>query len=111
MTDFGETGVAEMPKTVNPLSGILLHQNTPNPFTEETAISYQLGIAADVRLQIYNIAGQLVKTLVDAYHEPGQYNVVWSGMDERGRQVSNGVYFCCMDADDQNIIRKMTIVR
>jgi hypothetical protein len=111
MTDFGETGVAEMPKAISPLSGVILHQNTPNPFTEQTLITYQLGVSGQIRLKVYNIAGQLVKTLVDAHHDPGEYNIVWSGADERGRQVSNGVYFCCLESDEQSVIRKMTILR
>jgi hypothetical protein len=103
MADFGETGVHEMPNLISPLSGVILHQNTPNPFAGQTLMQ--------VRLSVYNIAGQLVKTLVDTHHEPGEYNIVWSGTDERGRQVSNGVYFCFMDTDDQKTIRKMTVLR
>jgi hypothetical protein len=111
MTDFGETGVEEMPKGISPVSGIILHQNTPNPFSEQTLITYQLGFAADVRLQIYNIAGRLVKTLVDAHHDPGEYNIVWSGLDEHGRRVSSGVYFYRLESEYESVIKKSTILR
>jgi hypothetical protein len=111
MADFGETGVAEMPKVVSPVSGILLYQNTPNPFAEQTQISYQLVTSGPVRLKVYNIAGRLVTTLVDQYHEPGQYSIAWSGLDEYGRRVSSGVYFYRLESDDESIIKKLTILR
>ena len=111
MTDFGETGVEEMPKGISPVSGIILLQNTPNPFAEQTTISYQLGIAGQIHLKVYNIAGQLVKTLVDVHHESGVYNVDWSGLDEQGRRVSSGVYFYRLESEDESIIKKSTILR
>ncbi|KPK69969.1 hypothetical protein AMJ87_09600 [candidate division WOR_3 bacterium SM23_60] len=111
MTDFGETGVAELPKENAPVSQLMLGQNTPNPFTEQTMLSYQLPAAGDVCLQIYNIAGQLVKTLVDTQQEPGVYNVIWSGLDNLGRRVSSGVYFCRLECKTQSDIKKMTILR
>ena len=81
MTDFGETGIAELRKNIQPASGILLQPNIPNPFIEQTMISYQTGVAGAVRLRIYNAAGQLVKTLVDTHQEPGVYNIIWLGLE------------------------------
>ncbi len=111
MVDFGETGVREMPKAITPLSGVILYQNTPNPFAGQTTLRYQLGLSGPVRLRVYNIAGQLVKTLVNSHHEPGQYEILWSGFDEYGRQVSSGVYFYRLETDDESVIRKLTISR
>jgi len=111
MDDFGEVGIAETPKSVVANTGVLLQQNMPNPFTDQTVISYQLTTAGNVRLKVYNIAGQLVKTLVNAGQEPGVYNIVWSGLDDQGRRVASGVYFCRLETDDLSSIRKMTILR
>ena len=111
MDDFGEVGIAEMPKTIAANAGILLQQNMPNPFTDQTVLSYQIIKAGNVRLKVYNIAGQLVKTLVNGGQAPGVYNIVWSGLDDQGRQVSSGVYFCRLETDDQSAIKKMTILR
>jgi hypothetical protein len=111
MNDFGEVGIAEMPKSVGVAAGILLQQNLPNPFKDQTAIRYQLGRAGNVRLKVYNIAGQLVKTLVNARQESGVYDVVWSGCDDQSRRVPSGVYFCRLETDDHNAIKKMTILR
>jgi hypothetical protein len=111
MGDFGEVGISETPKDAQVFSGILLQQNIPNPFTDMTLISYQLIKAGNVRLKVYNIAGQLVKTLVNARQESGVYDIVWSGFDDQGRRVSSGVYFCRLETDDQNAIKKMTVLR
>ena len=111
MTDFGETGVDELPKELTPVSQLMLGQNTPNPFTEQTVLNYQLPTAGDVSLKIYNIAGQLVKTLVDTQQRPGVYNIIWSGLDSLGRRVSSGVYFCRLECKTQSDIKKMTILR
>jgi len=111
MSDFGEVGIAETPKSIGVVSAVLLQQNLPNPFTDQTVISYQLGRAGNVSMKVYNIAGQLVKTLVNARQESGIYNIVWSGLDDQGRRVSSGVYFCRLETDDQSAIKKMTILR
>ncbi len=111
MNDFGEVGIAELKKGAEPGRSTLLLQNVPNPFAEKTTISYQLQTRGPVRLRVYNIAGQLVKTLVDVRQDPGLYSVVWSGLDELDRRVGSGVYFYRLDAPDQQAIRKLTILR
>ncbi|UCG30662.1 MAG: M20/M25/M40 family metallo-hydrolase [candidate division WOR-3 bacterium] len=111
MTDFGEVGIAEAPKGTVVFTDVLLNQNLPNPFSEQTLINYNLRMTGNVRLQIYNIAGQLVKTLVDTHQGPGSYSIVWAGTDELNRRVSSGVYFCRLETDDQSAIKKLTILR
>ena len=111
MNDFGEVGITETPMEGVAGQGLLLHQNVPNPFKEHTMISYQLDAAKHARLRIYNVAGQLVKTLVDSRQGPGSYSVAWSGTDEHNRSVSSGVYFCRLETEDQSDFRKITILR
>lgn len=111
MSDFGEVGIAEIPKTIRAVSGVLLQPNAPNPFDDETVLRYQLGAAARVRLRIYNVAGQFVSTLVDAAQEPGAYSVTWFGLDDHGRKVASGVYFCRLETEDESTMRKLTILR
>ena len=110
MNDFGEVGITETPTEGVAGQGLLLHQNVPNPFKEQTMISYQLDAAKHARLRIYNVAGQLVKTLVDTHQGPGSYSVVWSGTDEHNRSVSSGVYFCRLETEGQSDFRKITIL-
>jgi len=88
-----------------------LDQNRPNPFQGHTAIRYQLPSQSPVILNIYNISGQLVKTLVDAKQPPGHYNLIWNGRDNSNRSVSAGVYFYRLNAGDVNLTKKMVLLK
>jgi hypothetical protein len=70
-----------------------LLQNFPNPFNPETTIKYNLAEGSDVHLRIFNIVGQVVRTLVAERQPAGRYQVRWSGTDDRGASVSSGIYF------------------
>lgn len=73
-------------------------QNSPNPFTSETKISYQLPVSGKVSLKVYDIAGRIVRTLVDEHQEAGSRSVRWDRRDDSGKEVANGVYFCHLNA-------------
>ena len=91
-----------------------LSQNSPNPFNPSTTISYSIPDNSQelaVKLSVYNIRGQLVRTLVDDFQAPGTYNVNWDGTDAMGRQVSSGVYFYRLRAGDFSQTRKMLLVK
>jgi FlgD Ig-like domain len=91
-----------------------LSQNFPNPFNPSTGISYTIpDVSGDitVKLNIFNIRGQLVKTLVDKTQEPGVYTVNWEGNDNQGRKVGSGVYFYRIKAGDFNSTRKMVLLK
>ena len=76
--------------------------NYPNPFNPETTIKYNLQNNADVTLEIYNIKGQLVRTLVNNSQEAGSHNIVWNGKDSNGNSVSSGIYFSNFGANSGN---------
>jgi len=69
-----------------------LGQNYPNPFNPSTNISYTLPEAAQVRMEIFNMNGQKIKTLTDNYHPAGSYALTWNGEDLFGSQVPSGMY-------------------
>lgn len=71
-----------------------LYQNFPNPFNPTTTIQYKIPTAAKVSLKIHNILGQVIRTLVNEALPAGIYQRKWDGLDERGRQVSGGIYLC-----------------
>ncbi len=90
-------GVLELQSTPREFA---LHQNFPNPFNPDTTIKYDLAESADITLQIYNVLGQVVRTLVASEAQnAGRYQIRWNGMDDRGVPVSSGVYFYQISAE------------
>ena len=88
-----------------------LDQNYPNPFNPTTVISYQLSVFSDVRLEIYNLLGEKITTLVDARQNAGQYRLQWNGRDQVGRRASSGVYLYRLSAGDFVQTRKMILLK
>jgi len=66
----------------------------PNPFNPETTISFLIPSASTVELEIYNVKGEKVKTLLNKYLEIGEYSHTWNGKNDYDQQVSSGIYFC-----------------
>ncbi|MFO8145596.1 MAG: choice-of-anchor J domain-containing protein [Candidatus Syntrophosphaera sp.] len=88
-----------------------LKGNYPNPFNPETTIRFSLKEAAPVNIGIYNVKGQLVRTLVNAEKTSGNHSVVWNGRDDNGSSVSSGVYFYKMNAGKYSSTRKMILMK
>ena len=88
-----------------------LEQNVPNPFNPETHISYRLPEKAHVRLDVFNILGQRVVTLVDEDQTAGIRTVTWSGFDQNGIQVPSGVYFYTIIMGDFVAAKKMVFTK
>jgi hypothetical protein len=72
----------------------------PNPFNPQTTISFSLKDRAEVKLSIYNIRGQKVRTLVNNTIEAGIHEITWNGKDDNNKNVSSGIYFSVFDVDD-----------
>jgi flagellar hook assembly protein FlgD len=66
----------------------------PNPFSETTTLKLALNESGHVRLLIYNLAGEFVRTLFDRKLEAGGHSISWDGWDYSGRRVTPGVYLC-----------------
>jgi len=88
-----------------------LEQNRPNPFRQLTEIRYQLPKQESVLLKIYNINGQLVKTVVNAPRNAGIYSAKWDGRDARGQSVASGIYFYTLNAGEASCIKKLMVLR
>jgi hypothetical protein len=84
-----------------------LLQNYPNPFNPSTTINYYLANPSFVRLTIYNILGQKIRALQNAFQTAGEYSLMWNGMDDSNTPVSSGVYFYRLQTDNLNIQKKM----
>ena len=88
-----------------------LDGNYPNPFNSSTRISYSVTKAGHVRIQIFNIRGQLVKTVVDEVKLPGMYVFTWNGRNQSGNQVASGSYFYRMTTGDFAQTRRMILIK
>lgn len=88
-----------------------LDQNHPNPFNPSTTIRYQLPEATPIRIEVYNLLGQRVRTLVDGSQVAGRHSVVWTGTDQMGRRVSSGVYIYRMTAGAFSETRRLLLLR
>ncbi|HEU4436663.1 MAG TPA: T9SS type A sorting domain-containing protein, partial [candidate division Zixibacteria bacterium] len=86
-------------------------QNYPNPFNSSTTIRYSLSKRAFVHLKVFNIAGQLVKELVNREQSAGFYRVSWDGTDSMKRFVSSGIYLYCLNIEGEIETKKMTLIR
>ncbi|MEA2062168.1 MAG: cohesin domain-containing protein, partial [Gemmatimonadota bacterium] len=92
-----------------------LNQNSPNPFNPSTSIAFEVsdqGAAVGrVSLKVFNLRGQLVRTLVDGVKSSGHYSVQWDGRSDNGAQVASGVYFYRLKTDDFVQTRKMVLLK
>jgi hypothetical protein len=86
--------------------------NYPNPFNPETTIRFSVGaMSTPVRIDVYNIRGQHVRTLVDELYESGEHDIVWNGTDENDNPVASGVYFYRMVSDKHNEVKRMLLMK
>ena len=104
ITNAGITG-DEVPKA-NKLS-----QNFPNPFNPTTTIKFDVRAKGHVSLKIYNVAGQLVKTMVNEVMDAGSYSREWTGTNNAGVKVASGVYFYNFEAESFKATKKMVLLR
>ena len=86
-------------------------QNYPNPFNPETTIPYALPQSVHVRLVIYNVLGQEIRTLVNELKPAGYYRVVWDNKDDFGKSVSSGIYLYRIVAGDFVETKKLLLLK
>jgi uncharacterized repeat protein (TIGR02543 family) len=88
-----------------------LAQNYPNPFNPTTTITVDLPVTSPVALEIYNILGEKVATLVNDVRDAGSYQVIWDGRDESHNPVASGVYLYRVRAGDFTAVKKMVLLK
>ena len=108
--DDTETGVKRSMEQKGMIEDFEL-RNYPNPFNPETKITFNLRRAQYVLLEVINIRGDLVRTLVDEHRAPGRHSVSWNGADENGQPVTSGVYFYRLTSENMSQNQKMLLVR
>jgi hypothetical protein len=88
-----------------------LYQNYPNPFNPSTTIEYSVGTRGRVEIEIYDINGRRIRSLVNQIKDPGRHRTVWNGKNEFDQTVVTGIYFCRLRIGTSQSVRKMLIIR
>ncbi len=102
----------ELTRLVDPtVSDFSFDQNYPNPFNPVTALNFALPQATHVTLEVYNVLGQKVATLVDRDYPAGRHSVEWNSRQSDGREVASGVYFARIKAGEFTASKKMVVVK
>jgi flagellar hook assembly protein FlgD len=89
----------------------MLAAGYPNPFTTSTRLTYQVPDARTVRIQVFDLLGRKVRTLVQGSTEAGRHTVTWDGRDDAGRRVASGTYLCRMQAGDHVAVQSLVVAR
>ena len=92
-------------------SDFVLHHNYPNPFNPSTTIEFGVPSPSRVTIEVFNVLGAKVRTLVDEVESAGFYRIEWGGTDDTGRPVPTGVYLCRMRAGSAVHVRKMLLMK
>jgi len=96
--------------TISP-NAELLSQNYPNPFNPTTTIAYNMAEEGNVSIEVFNIKGQLVKTLINGHMEVGDHLLFWEGTNDNNQKVSSGIYFYKMKSGNYSSTKKMILMK
>lgn len=107
----GESDVPESMKSSGVPDKFELYQNAPNPFNPITDIRYSLPESGHVSLEIFNMNGQKVRTLLDTYMDAGEHVVTWDAKNDSGDRVASGIYLYRLSSGDTVISKKMTLLK
>ncbi|MDO9390383.1 MAG: FG-GAP-like repeat-containing protein [bacterium] len=107
----GPVGVTGEPVNNEQLTLQDMLQNSPNPFSQSTIIKYQLSQSGQVGLKIYNIQGQMVKTLVNEAKKAGSYEIRWDGRDDKGNKATNGIYLYSLQTKEERVVKRMILLK
>jgi hypothetical protein len=102
-------GIAEPYSVI--AEGVVLEQNYPNPFNPLTNLGFRIADLGFVNLEIFDVTGRKTATLVKKELPPGEYEILWDGRDETGREVGSGVYIYRLKSGNFTQSRKMLLLR
>ena len=88
-----------------------LAQNFPNPFNPSTKINYSLSAPGSVKLRIYDIKGETIKTLIEDFKPTGEYEAEWTGVNDSGTRMPSGIYFYELIVNNQRQVNKMLLLK
>ena len=91
--------------------GYALNQAYPNPFNPSTTISYEVGRTGNATLEIFNLRGELIRTLAEGWHFNGRHQVAWDGKDNSGMQVPSGTYIYRLSSTEVSFSKRITFMK
>ena len=107
-----ETNALSLDENLTIPTQFALHQNYPNPFNPSTQILFDVPEGAElVRLNIYNILGKKVSTLLNNVMSPGKHKIEWNAKDDEGNPVASGIYFYELSSSSFTARKKMLLIR
>jgi hypothetical protein len=109
ITVAGTIDVPGTPAAVKVVTG--LSQNAPNPFNPLTRITFSVAVSGEVSLRIYDIAGRVLRTLVEGWREAGVYSEMWDGRGDDSSVLPSGVYFYSLRAGEAVVTHKMVLLK
>jgi flagellar hook assembly protein FlgD len=111
LTFSNVSSVGEIAKEQELIKTFDLFQNFPNPFNPATQIEYQIASSGHVKIQIFNITGELVNTITNTEQSAGKYIVNWNGRDSDSKPVTSGVYIYRVMFGNSVLSKKMLLLK
>lgn len=93
------------------IKATILNSCYPNPFNQQTTVSFDIKEPVQTCIEIYNTKGQKIRSLTNALTKSGRYSIQWDGKDSKGKQVTGGVYLCKMTAGNYKSVRKLILLK
>ncbi|HIF28995.1 MAG TPA: T9SS type A sorting domain-containing protein [Candidatus Marinimicrobia bacterium] len=90
---------------------LILHPAYPNPFNTSTVLNYELFASSVVKIDIFNILGDRVKTVLNEKQAPGFKTIIWDGTNDRNKTVPTGIYYCTVSTNRFSEINKMVLIK
>ncbi len=90
---------------------VRIYSSFPNPFNPATTIPFSLSGRGRVRLDVFDVSGNLVRTLVNGTLQAGYREITWRGINQKGKRVESGIYFLRLETDGKKITRKAVLPR
>lgn len=107
----GLTGTDDIAKEQKIIKTFDLFQNYPNPFNPSTIIEYQINNAGPVQIQVFNINGELIRTLTNTNQPAGKYSVTWDGKDNKNSNAASGIYIYRVVSGNSVLSKKMLLLK
>jgi hypothetical protein len=108
--NYADLTPAKQPAVDVPQTTTLLG-NYPNPFNPETEINFSLSSEGNVQLAVYNVKGQIIRSLMNTVIPGGNHKVIWDGTDDSGKNVSSGLYFYSLQVGSYKSTKKMMLLK